>query len=191
MLNTWQSLADSLTVNDALAKLADTEFGVVFDRTGVPVAVVNAAALTSVQQDDPSNLADPKAALSLSVITGSEISMDELLQSGAGTHLLVGDSLGAVVIGEDDGIVGILPAKHLKEYLAGPGRALALDVRRAAPGMDAGDTSLSGSRTTPVGLIRCAMCGFINKVAFYDSEHPPRCANPQPHFAVGLHDLIR
>jgi hypothetical protein len=173
-------LEGTLSPSEARKRLAPGSYGVVLDKQDNPIALIVVEDLEQAASHDVASLLDSEASLSPAVVVGSEIQMQELVESGAMTVFDIG-AQGAVVLG-DEGVVGVLPVEAIEEYL-GSGE-YKLPTREMGPSAVSGDANLGGEHQTPLGKMLCTAlvdserCNYINEMVFLDKDHMPICQNP-------------
>jgi hypothetical protein len=173
-------LKGTLSTSEARKQLAQGSYGVVLDKQDDPIALIVAEDLEQAASCDVASLFDFETGLSPVVVVGSEIQMQELVESGAMTMFDIG-ARGAVVLG-DEGVVGVLLVETIDDYLGGG--EYKLPAQEMGPSAVSGDADLGGGHQTPLGRVLCTAlvdserCNYINKVAFLDEDHMPTCQNP-------------
>jgi len=185
MSKTFVLLEGTLAPSEARKQLSTGGYGIILDPNGMPAVLVVAEDLEQAAERGAPSLLHPFAGLPPTVIVGSDIELQDLIQSGTLTLFDLG-ARGAVVLG-DKGVVGVLPTEVVDEYLGGG--EYELPTRTMGPSAAIGDTELAGSHQTPLGTVVCVAlvdthpCGYRNKVVFLDEAHMPRCQNPDlpPH----------
>jgi len=175
MTTAFALMAGTVAPAEAREQLAAGNYGVVLDQSGTPMALVVVEDLERAVSRGAPSLLHPSANLPPTVVVGSEVQMQQLVESGAMTLFDAG-APGAVVLG-DEGVIGVLPVEAVDEYLGGG--EYELPTRTMGPSAKAGDTGLGGSHQTPVGKVTCAECGFVNTLSFLDEENLPDCQNPE------------
>lgn len=182
MQRTFTILPESLAPMEANSELPVGNYGVVLDSKGLPVALVASEDMERAADRSVPVLKDPSSGLPPTIIVGSEVEIQLLVQSEALTLFSVG-ARGAVVM-ENREVVGILPKIIITKYIRKSESTATTKSMRTAPGIV--DTELGGSFTAPLGRIRCSGCGFTNTVAFIDGDNLPQCQN----LAKPSHTLI-
>ena len=193
MTDAFVLLAGTLAPSEAREQLAAGDYGVVLDQDDTPAALIVAQDLEQAASRSAPSLLDSTASLPPTVIVGSELQMQDLVESGALTLFDVG-ARGAVVLG-DEGVVGVLPVAVVDKYL-GSGE-YELPTKPQGPTAAISGTGLGGTHQSPLASVMCVAlvdlagnivlepaevvcvsCGHINRLAFLDKEHMPMCQNP-------------
>ncbi len=170
---TFTILSESLAPLEASSELPAGNYGVVLDSKGLPVALVAPEDLKRAADRSVPMLKDPSSGLPPTIIIGSEVEIQTLVQSEALTLFSAGTR--GVVVMENREVVGILPAEIIGKYIR-KSELTTIKSLKGVPGIV--DTELGGSITAPLGRIRCSVCGFTNTVSFIDEINLPQCQNP-------------
>lgn len=185
---TLRSLADvacatierEVTLDQAAVRLAGRRWGVVINAAGKPVGLVEAEYLQACARAGAESLDDPVVGVAPAVVVDGSLTLDAFTDSEAVSLLDVG-APGLVVMSEA-GLIGIVPAQILDDFLA--------DRYGSLPSRTQGvhgtaDAILPGLPQTGLAVLTCRRpgCGVETVIAFYDPQRPPRCANPElpPH----------
>jgi hypothetical protein len=174
--STFLIVSASESPGAALGQSAPSDFFVVVDGRGRPVALVTDEDLARAVTAGAATLLDPKAELPPTVVVGAGRDIGEV----AGSQFMGFANLGArgLVLLDDAGagVVGVVSFGALVAAAsAGP---LVLSAT-------SGGGALGGDPTTPRAEVKCKTCGHVNTVPFIDRHHPPECQNT----ADGLHPL--
>jgi len=181
VIRTIKILSGNMQPTEAIAALqaANASHGVVIDEQGVPAALVVAEDLKQAASQGSPFLLHLLSTLPPVVIVGSQASMQDLVRDTTLKSFIAGAS-GAVVL-DDEGIFGIVPTQTIRQFL-GTGQAQ-VDGGTLGPSAKLGDILLDGKRTKPLCRVKCAECGFVNKLPFLDRQNLDDCQNPNvpPH----------
>jgi|RhiMetdeSRZDD1v2_1073273.scaffolds.fasta_scaffold14060_6 hypothetical protein len=189
-LANFQTLSGMLTPKEAMWRLSESDYGVILDEKNTPVALVTLYDLKLADRRNAPSLLAPGSRLPPMVVAGCDIEMHTFVSSRATSSFCLG-AYGVVLVGVE-GVVGVLPADTVDEYVNENG--LTYGYKISAPTMEGGTGGSSGGwlpfgpsdpNTTPLIEVKCTKCGYLNALEYLplDDEDLPNCQNPQglPH----------
>ena len=172
----------------ATSHLAVGTYGVILDTDSTPVALVTDEDFEQTLAHNAPTLLHLDAILPPTVLVGSEIDMNVLVNSDVMALFNLG-ARGAIVI-DDEGVAGVLPVEAVDAFLGG-GEYHPTSKTMGEGGDQGGKLAgagLAGKFQTPLAELKCLVCGYINRIAELDEEFMPTCANPKgPTHTLKIH----
>jgi hypothetical protein len=174
MVAKYCTLRDNLTVEEASQLLPGKTLGIVVNQGNMPISLVRRDQFAV--EMGALVLRSPKVPLPPVVIAKLSDNMHTLAQPNIRAVFERG-VIGAVVIGGDKEIVGVVPSATMHTFLTSDAYQPAVFAKGGGFAAHPGDSVLGGSTGVPAIHVKCGRCGFVNRLAFLDDRKLPLCQN--------------